>query len=126
VSTNTIAACAAIACSLLAGGCEATFTPVEPVVTVSAGASVAPAVLVPPDIFSSPRVWFDGSWAYLVDGVWYYPTSRGWYVYLREPAPLARERTRITVTPRQPAYGYPPPRTTPPEEFGRERRPLPP
>jgi len=95
---------------------------------------VAPAAVVPMDVWSYPRVYYDGGYVYLVNGLWYQSTPRGWVVYRREPVELARQRTRIYaaprggVLPRTPAYGYPPYRRQPreePREYGRERTPLP-
>jgi len=134
VSTHATFAFLAAACVLGALGCEATFTPAEPVFSVSGGGLVVRAVEVPPDVLSYPRVSFDGGYVYLVNGLWYQPTPRGWVVYRREPVELARQRTRIYaaprggVLPRAPAYGFPPERRQPreePREYGRERTPLP-
>lgn len=94
-------------------GCEATFRPVSPGGWAYAEDDVLiRASVVPPDIWSYPRVFYGGTYVYLVDGVWYYPTSSGWMVFRREPLELSRERTRIApreVAPRQrtPTYGYP-------------------
>jgi hypothetical protein len=131
--TFLVAACALAAFG--ATGCEATFTPGEPVFSVSGGGLVVRAVEVPPDVWSYPRVSFDGGYVYLVNGLWYQQTPRGWMVFRREPAELARQRVRFYaaprggVLPRTPAYGFPPyrrqqPREAP-REYGRERTPLP-
>ena len=138
MSSHATFAVLAAACALGAlgaTGCEATFTPVEPGFAVVGGGVVAPATLVPADVWTYPRVYFDGGYVYLVNGLWYQPTPRGWVVYRREPVELARQRTRIDAAPRSralpraPAYAYPPPRRPPPREepreYGRERTPLP-
>ncbi len=120
----------AAACAIGAAGCEATFTPVEPVVTVWGTGTVAPVTAVPTDIWGYPRVYYGGTYTYLVNGLWYQPTPRGWVVFRREPIELGRERTRIyaaprRVVPRTPAYAYPRSAPTPPVEYGRERTPGP-
>ena len=148
--SNLIAALA-LAAALGATGCEATFTPANPVVPYRGGRLLAPAEVVPADIWAYPHVVFGGRPVYLVDGLWYAPTSRGWMIYRREPVELSRERTRIYASqpynfrlrinpranPRNPEYGYPgesappgsnaypgesaPPPPQPPVEYNRER-----
>ncbi len=130
-TTPALVAAAALS-ALAAAGCEATFTPAEPVVTYYGGATLAPAPAVPVDIWAYPRVYYGGSYLYLVDGRWYQPTPSGWMTYRREPVELSRARTRIyaspglnrRVVPRSPAYGYPRtnvPPPQPPVEYDRER-----
>jgi hypothetical protein len=63
-----------------------------------AGYATVYAQTVPDDIYAYPHVWYEGSYAYLVGGLWYYPTGRGWVVLRSEPPPLYRYRS---------AYGYP-------------------
>ena len=119
----------AAAALLGAAGCEATITPVP--VEVATTAAVAPAIVVPYDIYSAPRVYYGDTWLYLYGGVWYYPTPRGWMMYREEPRELGRIRTRIQSSPR--VYEAPedsPPRSEPrrpvyqaPTETGRERTP---
>ena len=146
--SNVIAALT-IAAALGAAGCEATFTPANPVVGLYAeGRLLAPAEVVPSDIWAYPHVYFGGSYVYLVDGLWYTPTSRGWMIYRREPDELSRERVRIyaarpyeynprvspranpRIVPRNPYPAYPnyydAPRLQPPVEINRERNPAPP
>ena len=136
MSSHTTFAVLAAACAIGAAGCEATFTPAEPAVAVFGGGVIAPATAVPSDVWASPRVSFGGTDVYLVNGLWYQPTPRGWVVFRREPVELPRQRTRIYaaprggVLPRSPAYGYPPSRrpvaaARSPREYGRERTPLP-
>lgn len=89
-------------------GCEATFRTSEPVGFAWADDDVLiRASVVPRDIWQYPRVFYGGTYVYLVDGTWYYPTSSGWMVFRREPVELSRERTRIAPRERTPAYGYP-------------------
>ena len=120
-----------------AAGCEATFTPAQPVYGYYDGTVVA-ATEVPVDVWGYPRVYYGGGYAYLVNGLWYQPTARGWVVFRREPVELSRERTRIyaarpavrmTVRPavRTPVYAYPRP-VTPrePNEYQRRRTLSPP
>jgi hypothetical protein len=142
VSSHAIIAALATVCALGAAGCEATFTPTEPIVAYSSGPAVVTATVVPDDIWAYPRVYFGGTYVYLVNGYWYQPTRRGWVVYRREPVELARERTRLYAAPGQrwgvrpqtppsrvpttPGYGYP--RAYPrqePYEYNRERTPNP-
>ena len=132
MSTNAIIAALAAACALGATGCEATFTPAEPVYAYADGAIVAPVAAVPADIGAYPRIYYGGTYVYLVNGSWYEPTRSGWVVFRREPVVLARERARIYASPRvrpSPAYGYPAPRPAPPVqepyEYNRERTPNP-
>jgi len=97
------------ACALLAAlgsaGCEATFRPAELGIAVQESALV-PAPWVPAEIWAYPHVVYGGSYAYLVDGAWYYPTPSGWMIFRREPVELSRQRTRLGQG-RTPSYGYP-------------------
>ncbi len=128
MSSHTTITALAFVASLGATGCEATFTPAEPVVA-SIGVDFAPVATVPPDIWGYPRVYYGNSYVYLVNGAWYRPTTRGWVVFRREPVELARQRTRIYASPRRPvprtpAYGYPRPAPRrEPSEWGRQRTP---
>ncbi len=129
MSTNAIfarGAAAVLAATGLLGiaGCEATISTPEPVLTFETGDLVR-ARFVPPDIYAYPRVLYDDRYVYLVNGYWYMPTARGWFVFRREPVELGRQRTRIYASPRYypgpeapyenaprvrtPEYGYPPP-----------------
>jgi hypothetical protein len=68
-----------------------------------------------------PRVHYHGTYAYLIDGVWYYPTVQGWVVFRQEPVELYRYRTRyLPPRYRDPyrGYGYP---TERPRTYERER-----
>jgi hypothetical protein len=132
VSSNATIAALAAACALGVAGCEATITPPRPVITIESEPLVAPVAVVPPDIWAYPRVWYAGTYVYLVNGSWYQPTRSGWMVFRREPVQLSRERTRIYASrpaPPPPGYAYPPPARRPPlqepTEFGRERTPNP-
>jgi hypothetical protein len=121
----------AFVASLGAAGCEATFTPAQPVVA-SVGVDFAPVATVPPDIWTYPRVYYGDSYVYLVNGSWFRPTPRGWVTFRREPVELSRQRVRISASPRvrrTPAYAYPRQRPIPleePREFDRRRTPNPP
>jgi hypothetical protein len=138
MSRHVITILLALAGALGASGCAATFTPAEPAVTYYGDVSLDYAAAVPPDIWAYPRVYYDGAWAYLVNGAWYVPTRQGWMFYRREPVELRRQRTRIYASPStisppprgtySPAYpAYPrevrPPVRTEPYEYGRERTP---
>jgi hypothetical protein len=64
---------------------------------------------VPPDIYGYPHVWYDGGYAYLADGRWYYPTRGRWVVLRQEPPELYRYRSYY-VRQAPPAYvGHGPP-----------------
>jgi hypothetical protein len=87
----------------------------------------APAV--PPDIGRYPHVYYEGGYAYLVDGAWYYPTTSGWVVLTQEPPPLARYRAYLrgaaaaSAAPPAPTYQYgphaaPPRRYAPLPQYG--------
>lgn len=101
------------AIGLLAGGCTGTIGAEGAVVY---GYPVVRAEVVPVAITAYPRVYYRGSWAYLVDGRWYYQTPRGYVVFREEPRELRRYREQIR--PSRPRRG-------PPVEYGypRERRP---
>jgi hypothetical protein len=47
---------------------------------------------VPVEIESYPHVYYDGGFAYYVEGRWFYRTRGGYVVLQREPAELARFR----------------------------------
>jgi hypothetical protein len=116
----------ALPLALAATGCTATFA-TSPAPTVY-GYAAMDAGAVPVDIQAYPRVAWRGSYAYLVDGYWYYPASGGWVVLREEPRVLARYRARVERAPRvyrAPAaeYGYPRERRArPPRELRREYR----
>ena len=76
--------------ALGAAGCEATFTPGPLTASWEVGATWYAEP--PDDITRYPRVWYDGRWVYLVDGVWYTPTPRGWLILREEPRELGRYR----------------------------------
>lgn len=108
-------------------GCSASWR-MQPTV---AGYAVTPVDDVPIAVMEGyPRTLYQGRYAYLIDGQWYYPTNDGWVVFLDVPMPLAEYRARLQSAPpatRAPDvyYGYPPtPRQpTPPREIQREYRP---
>jgi hypothetical protein len=77
--------------ALGAAGCETTFTPGP--LTASWQVGGAWYYTEPPyDISSYPRVWYGDRWVYLVDGVWYAPTTQGWVILRDEPRELGRYR----------------------------------
>jgi hypothetical protein len=119
VKNGLFVARAVLTAAVLMGatGCTATFTP-EPVV-VAYDAPVAAAEVVPYDIYAYPRVYYGGTYVYLVNGRWYFPSARGWMVYRQEPHELRRYRAEIH---RAPERRQSPP-VAPPREYGRERRP---
>ncbi len=102
------AALAALVGAVVVAGCTG---------SVSGGAAVYgyPAVhaeVVPVELEAYPRVWYRGSYAYLVDGQWYYPSSRGWVVFSQEPVELYRYRARYVperryYRDREPTYSSP-------------------
>lgn len=76
---------------LSTAGCTATvatsgrarFVYSDPVVYVEAA---------PARIYDSPRTYYRGRPAYLVEGRWYYPADGGWAYFEREPVELRRYR----------------------------------
>jgi hypothetical protein len=123
----------AAAIVLAGSGCTATLAP-EPV-AFTYDEPVVRAQVVPADIYAYPRVYYGGTYVYLVNGRWYEPTARGWMVYRQEPRELRRYRTEVQRAPRvetrppayypsrPPAYETRPPVYEAPREEGRERRP---
>lgn len=110
--TASGAAGALIAAAIAAAtaGCEATITPAQSPMAVAyeEDGTLVRAEFVPPEIWAYPHVLFGGVYAYLVDGVWYYPTPQGWMVFRREPVELSRQRTRIGAGHRRTPYpAYP-------------------
>jgi len=105
VGVATLAAASALG----AAGCEATFHTTEPfAVAFEREGLLVRAEVVPPDIWAYPHVYFGGTYVYLVDGLWYYPTPSGWMIFRREPVELSRERTRMGQRRyRSPYHGYP-------------------
>ncbi|WP_437598859.1 hypothetical protein [Sorangium sp. So ce590] len=67
---------------------------------VVSGYPAVRAEVVPVEIAAHPRVFFRGTYAYLVDGRWFYPTNRGWVVFEREPPELRRYRQTFRTSPR--------------------------
>jgi hypothetical protein len=112
-----------LAAAAFSFGCSATLTAGAPRV---AGYEVAAAQAVPVGIDRYPRVTYRGEWAYLVDGLWYYPTASGWVIFQEEPPELAQyryryERTAPRARPPDVEYGYPR-APTQPREIHREYR----
>jgi hypothetical protein len=68
---------------------------------------------VPPDIYAYPHASYEGGYAYLVGGRWYYPAHGGrWVVLRQEPPELYRYRTDY-VQRAPPAYVARPPYNQP-------------
>jgi hypothetical protein len=102
------AAAAAAALALGAGaaplaGCVAT---VGTEGGVLYGYPVARTEIVPVEITTYPRVYYQGRYAYFVNDRWYYPSDTGWVVFREEPVELKRHRTEHRRSPRY----VPPPR----------------
>jgi hypothetical protein len=87
------------------------------------GYPTAYAEVEPVQVETYPRVMYRGSYAYLVDGSWYYRNSGRWVVFRQEPPELRHYRTRTVEPPRvyerDRGYGYPRER---PRERPREYR----
>lgn len=96
----------AAALALGAAGCVATAGVGGEIVY---GYPVARVDVVPVEIAAYPRVYYRGSYAYLVDGRWYYPRGRSWVVFREEPRELARYRTTLPPEMRRgrPREAYP-------------------
>ncbi|EYF00920.1 hypothetical protein [Chondromyces apiculatus] len=86
------------------------------------GYPTAYAEVEPVQIETYPRTMYRGSYAYLVDGSWYYRNSGRWVVFRQEPPELRHYRTRSVEPPRvyerDRGYGYPRER---PREYRRWR-----
>ena len=95
----------AVALGLSAAGCTATIEPPSAVVTTD---DVYVTSEVPVDIYAYPRVWYGGTYVYLVDGRWYAPRGRGWVIYRREPQELSRYRTNYQRSSPAPRRHYEP------------------
>jgi hypothetical protein len=54
----------------------------------SADVGLEPTLAVPRDVIFHAHVFYGGDDAYLVDGRWYCPGSRGWLVFTKEPLEL--------------------------------------
>lgn len=91
------AAALAVGASLLMG-CVGTVRPVGGVVV--SGVSAVRAEMVPVEIAAYPRVYFRGTYAYLVDGRWFYPTNQGWVIFEEEPTELQQYRQTYRTSPR--------------------------
>lgn len=63
---------------------------------------------VPVQVETYPRVYYAGSYAYLVDGRWYYRSRDRWVVFRREPRDLARYRVEYYRRNPTPVYTAPP------------------
>lgn len=66
---------------------------------------------VPVQIEAYPRVYYEGSYAYLVDGHWYYRSHNRWVTFRREPPTLVTFRAdynRRRHVQTQPGFTAPP------------------
>src|SRR5688572_2413953 len=72
------------------------------------GYRVRSAEVDPVVVERSPRVYYRGAWAHLVDGEWHYPTETGWVVFVETPAELARHNDSVETE--QSATDLPSPR----------------
>jgi len=79
----------AVFAPLAAGGCVAT-AGVDSAVVYEDPVTVVEAP--PVAIETYPRIYYHGSYAYLVGSRWYYHEPRGWVVFRREPVELGRYR----------------------------------
>ncbi len=59
------------------------------------GDAVVSVDVAPFNIESYPHYYYDGGYAYNVDGRWYRQGPRGWGYYRQEPRELARQRANI-------------------------------
>ena len=96
---------ARLACVAIGGGSLATAC-----TGVAEPAYVAgyPAVYASPpaDVYAYPRAYYNGNYAYNVQGMWYYDDPRGWVVLRSEPPELYRARTYVQQAPPAPRYYY--------------------
>lgn len=99
-----VGAASALSLTLCASGCIAEAgVVVEPVYGYSTAYIEAP----PAAIYTYPRHYYRGHYAYLVGGRWYYDTPDGWVVFRSEPRELAERRYYILTRP----HDHHPPRT---------------
>ncbi|MGK3969508.1 hypothetical protein WMF38_34020 [Sorangium sp. So ce118] len=97
VTRSVLAAAALVAGASLLMGCLGTVATEGFVVS---GYPAVRAEAVPVEIAAYPRVYFRGTYAYLVGDAWYYPTNRGWVVFEEEPVELRRYRQTYRESPR--------------------------
>lgn len=107
----------AVASTMALAGCYGTVGHSVPVAEASVGVPATLADEVPLYIDTYPRFVYQGSYVYLVDNDWYYPSAGRWYVLREEPRELARYRTSLPPrsythprggdTARPPAYMHP-------------------
>ncbi|WP_438006150.1 hypothetical protein WME89_47290 [Sorangium sp. So ce321] len=97
VTRSVLAAAALVAGASLLMGCLGTVATEGFVVS---GYPAVRAEAVPVEIAAYPRVYFRGTYAYLVGDEWYYPTNRGWVVFEEEPVELRRYRHTYRESPR--------------------------
>jgi len=83
------------------GGCAASFES-----GWSTDAATVTVHSVPPSIHSYPRVWYHGTYVYLVDSDWYAPRGSTWVRYRHEPVDLVRYRRHYHSRGRFPAHVY--------------------
>lgn len=72
------------------------------------GYRVEKAEVDPVILERSPRMYYRGAWAHLVDGRWHYPTESGWVVFVDTPPELLRYRDSVETE--QAATDVPSPR----------------
>lgn len=117
-----------------ASGCAASFHG-----DTGYGYTVVAVDTVPHAIHTYPRVWYHGTYVYLVNGVWYAPRGNGWVRYYDEPYELRRHRRYYgprPIPPRThhhhrhvdpgPRQVHPPRRADPPRRVDPPRRNPPP
>jgi len=84
------------------------------------GYPVYPVAAAPVEVATYPRVYYGGSYAYLVEDRWYYQSPRGWVVFREEPRELYRYRTALPPDHR--ARRVPPPQARPSAPHEQPRR----
>lgn len=87
---------ALVASTLFCAGCAGTTTPAAANTPVRSTPVVydyaVTYVQAVPDLTYYPRTYYRGSYAYLVNGRWYYQTRGRWVVFKEEPRELYRFR----------------------------------
>lgn len=87
---------ALVASTLFGAGCAGTTTPSAASTPVRSTPVVydypVTYVQAVPDLTYYPRTFYRGSYAYLVNGRWYYQTHGRWVVFKEEPRELYRYR----------------------------------
>jgi hypothetical protein len=87
-----------IAAVVVSTGCTASLTATPARARVLYDYPVVYVDSAPTRVYASPRVYYRGRPAYLVDSRWYYPVDGGWVYFAEEPLELRRSRVQRQYT----------------------------